>query len=482
MNTYKIIKGFTWTAIEKFSIQFAQFIIGIIIARLVSPSEYGILGILMVFINISQVFIDSGLGSALIYNNDLKKEDVQTTFTFNLIVSLVLYIILYLTSPYIEVFYKLDNLSLYIRVSGIVLLINSLIIVPISQLKVWMNFRALAISSIISTIFSGTIGIYLAYNGYGIWALIIQLLSRSLFQCILLILQCKWLPNFSFYRTSFYKLYKFGINVFSASIFTKLVEEGLVLLIGELMTPYSLGLYTRANQFSSLPSTSLGSIVSSVLFPSLSSIKNNDKEFYKIYVKSIEYQGLVSIPTFFIIVLICEPMIRLFLTEKWIEVVPILQILAMSRILLPVANITEQAMNAKGRSDLFLSQQSVKLVTKSILVLIAIPFGILCVAIADAVYTLFQFFITNYYGNKIIENNTQLIIKKIYPFIIIGVVSLLLSFFFSTKISNDILNILVSSLCYIIIYIGIISLCYKEKYFFPILKNIKTVINKRHIK
>ena len=473
MNTKKIIKGFTWTAIERFSIQFVQFIIGIIIARLVTPSEYGILGILMVFITISQVFIDSGLGSALIYNNDLKKEDVQTTFTFNFIVSLVLYIILYLASPLIESFYKLDNLSLYIRVSGIVLLINSLIIVPISQLKVWMNFRALAISSISSTTLSGLIGIYLAYTGYGIWALIIQLLSRSSFQCILLIIQCKWLPNFSFYKDSFFQLYKYGANVFSASILTKFVEEGLVLLIGKLMTPYSLGLFTRANQFASLPSTSLGSIVSSVLFPSLSSIKDNNEEFNKIYFKSIKYQGLLSVPIFFIIVLICEPMIRLFLTDKWLEVVPILQILAIGRILLPVANITEQALNAKGRSDLFLKQQSVKLVTKSILVLIALPFGIIYVAIADAIYTICQFFITNYYGNKVMTQSISQILKIIFPFIATGIIALLLSFIISSRIENDLMNILICIVCYIGIYFFILISFYERSLVNNILKLIR---------
>lgn len=472
MNNNKLIKGFTWTAIERFSIQFVQFIIGVIIARLVSPSEYGILGILMVFITISQVFIDSGFGSALIYNNDLKKEDLQTTFTFNLIVSLVLYIILYLVSPFIESFYELYNLSLYIRVSGTVLFINSLMIVPISQLKVWMNFRALAISGIVSTVLSGLIGIYLAYANYGIWALIVQLLSRSLFQSVLLIIQCKWLPNFSFYKDSFFRLYKYGVNVFSASILTKMVDEGIVFLIGKIITPYSLGLFTRANQFASLPTTSLGTIVSSVLFPSLSSLKEEDY-FNKIYLTSIKYQGLLSIPIFMLIVVISEPMIRLFLTDKWLEVVPILQILCLGRIIAPVTNITEQAINAKGRSDLFLKQQSVKLIIKSILVLISLPFGIIYVAIADAIYTLSQFFITNYYGCKVIKISILQILKTIYPFIITGIIALSLSFFISIPIKNDLLKILISTICYIWIYFFILTAFYEKHLFNHILKFIK---------
>lgn len=476
MESNKIVKGFTWTAIERFSIQFVQFLLGIIIARLISPNEYGVLGILMVFINISQVFVDSGLGNALIYYNNLKKEDVQTTFTFNLIISTLIYIILFITAPSIELFYNLPNLSLYVKTSSVVLLINSLIIVPTVQLKVRLNFKALAISNLCSTVLSGLIGVIFAYNGYGIWALIIQLLTKSFFQFIFLIIQCKWIPNLSFHKKSFRKLYKFGINIFSASCFTKIVDEGTIFLIGKIIAPYSLGLYTRANQFASLPSTSIGNIVSSVIFPSLSSIKDNPSEFNKIYLKSIKYQGLLSIPIFLILVMVSEPMVRLVLTDKWIGAVPILQILAFGRILSPTTNITEQALNAKGRSDLFLKQQTLKLTVKIILILIALPFGIIYIALADAIFTLSQFFITNYYGRKVIGFPILRLFTIIFPFILTGLISLAVGYFSTMAIQNDIAKICIGLFSYISTYISILIIFYDKNIFNFLLNKIKPQI------
>ena len=303
MNSNKIVKGFAWTAIERFSIQFVQFILGIIIARLITPAEYGVLGILMVFINISQVFIDSGLGSALIYYNNSKKEDVQTTFTFNLGISTILFIILYFASPYLEIFFHLDHLSKYMQVSALVLFTNSLIVVPTALLKIRLDFRSLAISNLTSTVLSGITGVVMAYLGYGVWALIGQLLSKSFLQFILLFIQCKWIPHLSFHKESFKRLYNYGIKIFSASCITKIVDESTSFFIGKVLAPSSLGIFTRANQFASLPTTSLGTIISSVLFPALSSLKSNNKDFESVYIKSIKYQALLSIPLFLWIVI-----------------------------------------------------------------------------------------------------------------------------------------------------------------------------------
>lgn len=473
MNSNKIVKGFAWTAIERFSIQFVQFILGIIIARLITPAEYGVLGILMVFINISQVFIDSGLGSALIYYNNSKKEDVQTTFTFNLGISTILFIILYFVSPYLEIFFHLDHLSKYMQVSALVLFTNSLIVVPTALLKIRLDFRSLAISNLTSTVLSGILGVLMAYLGYGVWALIGQLLSKSFLQFILLFTQCRWVPCISFHKESFKRLYNYGIKIFSASCITKIIEEGTTFFIGKILTPFNLGIYTRSNQFASLPATSLGTIVSSVLFPSLSSLKNDTSKFNDVYINAIKYQGLFSIPLFLWLAMICEPMIKLLLTEKWIAVVPVLQILSIGRILFPVANITEQVLNAKGRNDLFLNQQMIKMGTKCIFILIALKFGLMAIAIAEAIYNIFQFFITNYYAKGITPYNTIYQLKLFCPFILTGFLSATLGYIWIEFLSNNYLQILLSLLTAIGSYYFVLNKFYDKQIFASILSQIK---------
>lgn len=473
MNSNKIVKGFAWTAIERFSIQFVQFILGIIIARLITPAEYGVLGILMVFINISQVFIDSGLGSALIYYNNSKKEDVQTTFTFNLGISSILFIILYFSSPYLETFFHLEQLAKYMQVSALVLFTNSLIVVPTALLKIRLDFQSLAISNLTSTVLSGIIGVVMAYLGYGVWALIGQLLSKSFLQFILLFIQCKWIPRLSFHKESFRRLYNYGIKIFSASCITKLIEEGTTFFIGKVLAPFSLGIYTRSNQFASLPATSLGTIVSSVLFPSLSALKNDKSKFNQIYINAIKYQGLLSIPLFLWLAMVCEPMIRLLLTEKWIAVVPVLQILSIGRILFPIANITEQALNAKGRSDLFLKQQMIKMGTKCIFILIALKFGLIAIAVAEAIYNILQFFITNHYAKGIAPYNTIYQLRLTFPFILTGFLSAGLGYTWVVILSNNYLQIVFSLLTAIGSYYFILTLFYDNHIFTSILSHIK---------
>lgn len=428
--------GFAWTAIDRFSNLFIQFVLGIIIARLITPAEYGVLGILMVFVNISQVFIDSGLSSALIYKNRIDRDYLDTSFVFNLVVSLILFAIIFLSSPFVEDFFSLPHLADYLRVTSFVLITNSLVVVPTSILKIKLDFRLLAITNITSSVISGLIGIVAAYLGYGVWALIIQLLSKSIVQLVILYFVCWWLPKISFRKKIFVELYLYGVNIFSASCLTKILDEGTSFLIGKVLTPFNLGVYARGSQFSSLPGNAIGGIISSALFPSLSSIKDDDKRFNEIYHRVIEIQSLLCIPTFVWLALMADPLVRLLITDKWIAVVPVIQILCIGKLLIPAAYVTEQVMNAKGRSDLFLRQQVWKMAIKTILVVGCLPFGLIAVVLAEAVYTSMQFFITNYFAHDVSDFKESTQLKVMIPYIFfslsVGVITFLLMSLFDT--------------------------------------------------
>ena len=279
----RIIKGFSWTAVERIVSQLVIFIIGIVVARLVTPSEYGVLGILMVFVNVSSVFVDSGLGNSLIYYNELKEKDLHTTFCMNIFISVSLMLIICSLSTFIEDFYKLDNLALYLQIISLTILFNAFLVVPTAILKVRLNFKSLAISNICSSLTSGVLAIVMAYQGFGIWALIAQVMVRSFMQSILLVTQSRWIPRLVFYKESCIRLYRYGINLITASCLTKVTEEGISFFLGKVFSPYNLGIYTRATQFSVLPSTSIGNVIISVLFPTLSLVKDDQEKFQRIY-------------------------------------------------------------------------------------------------------------------------------------------------------------------------------------------------------
>ena len=456
-----IKKGIIWTSGEKLLIQLVQFIIGIIIARVISPQEYGVLGIIMVFINVAEVFVDSGMGSALIYRNNLDKKDTQTTFSFNLIVSLIFYILLFVASPFIEEFFKLNSLAVYLRVASLVLLFNSFVIVPTSILKVKQNFKAISLANITSTVLSGIFGLTMAYRGYGVWALIYQLLARSILSMIIINIQSRWFPHFTFYKESFKGLWKYSANLLTLHSFTKFVEEGLAFIIGKSLTPYNLGLFTRGLQFSSLPNGVISSVLSTVMFPALSSSRNDELLFYSTYRKTIILQSIFIPPIYLGLVIISEPLVYLLLGEKWIGVVPVLQILCLGKLLFTFANTTENVLYSLGYTQISLRQQMYKMLVKLLLVLFALRWGFMAVVIANALADFSAYFIINYCGKEYLVYSIKKQLNDIYIYILAAIFSGGLGYLVGSFISSPIFNIIVVITISLLIYIFLLYLFVK---------------------
>ena len=452
----KILKGFSWTATERVVSQLVIFIIGIVVARLVTPSEYGVLGILMVFINVSSVFVDIGLGNSLIYYNELKKRDLYTTFSMNIFISISLILLIYLSSSLIEEFYNLENLALYLQVISLTILFNAFLVVPTAILKVNLNFKSLAISNMCSSVASGILAIVMAYHGYGIWALIAQVMVRSFLQASFLVVMSKWIPRLIFYKESCIRLYRYGINLITASCLTKVTEEGISFFLGKVFLPYNLGIYTRATQFSVLPSTSIGNVIISVLFPTLSLVKDDKDKFKQIYNAIIKIMSALSMPVFVILVVIAEPFIRLVLTEKWIEVVPFLQVFCIGRLLFPVSNVTEQALNAVGRSDLFLKQQIWKMAVKALFILPALFFNIYIVAIADALSSMVAYFVTTMIAREVLSIGVFGQLRSIVLYMLFALGAGVMAYYCGSFISNDFFKIVFAAITYLVIYLVMI--------------------------
>lgn len=451
-----IKKGIIWTSGEKLLTQLVQFILGIIIARLITPQEYGVLGIVLVFINVAQVFIDSGLGSALIYRNNLDKEDTQTTFSFNFIVSIGLCALLFVSSPFVEDFFGLFGLSSYLRIASLILVFNSFVIVPTCILKVKQNFKAISIANFTSTLISGIVGVWMAYGGHGVWALIIQHLLRSVLLMLFITVQCRWLPNFSFYRKSFEGLWKYSANLLTSHTLTKVVEEGVSFIIGKSLTPYNLGLFTRGLQFASLPNGIVGSVLSTVMFPAFSSCKEDKQLFYNTYRKSIIIQSIIIPPIYIGLAIISEPLIFLLLGEKWMDVVPVLQIFCFGKSFFSLANTTEHALCSLGYSNIALKQQMFKMLVKLVLVLFALRWGLIAIVIANAVADFSAYFITNYCGRKFLVYSMKKQIQDIYVFVIAAVFAAGCGCLLSNLVCLPILNVVVTIFVSLFIYISLL--------------------------
>ena len=355
-----------------------------------------------------------------------------------------------------EIYSTVNYISFVLQVISLTILFNAFLVVPTAILKVNLNFKSLAISNMCSSVASGILAIVMAYHGYGIWALIAQVMARSFLQASFLVVMSKWIPKLVFYKESCIRLYRYGINLITASCLTKITEEGISFFLGKVFSPYNLGIYTRATQFSVLPSTSIGNVIISVLFPTLSLVKDDKDKFKQIYNAIIKIMSALSMPVFVILVVVAEPFIRLVLTEKWIEVVPFLQVFCIGRLLFPVSNVTEQALNAVGRSDLFLKQQIRKMAVKAIFILPALFFDIYVVAIADALSSMAAYFITTMVARKVLNIGLLDQLRSIIWYMIFALGAGALSYYFEFFIENDYLKIIFAIIIYPLIYLLVV--------------------------
>ena len=269
-------------------------------------------------------------------------------------------------------------------------------------------------------------------------------------------IQCKWLPNFSFDRSSFRGLWKYSSNLLASHSITKFIEEGVSFIIGKTLTPYSLGLFTRGLQFATLPNGVIGSVLATVMFPAFSSYKDDKAKFYDVYRRTIISQALFIVPIYLGLAIVSEPLVLLLLGEKWMDVVPVLQIFCLGKSIFSLANTTEHVLCALGYSNLALNQQLFKMLVKFTLILIAVNWGLMAVVIANAVADFSAYFITNHCGRKYIEYSMVKQIKDVYVYIIFAIMAAGGGYIFCLMLVNVYLKIGISLLVAAFLYMGLV--------------------------
>ncbi|WP_287678271.1 lipopolysaccharide biosynthesis protein [Bacteroides sp.] len=454
--TNKSISGIKWSAIERFGVQGIQFIISLILARILSPSDYGIIGMLTIFMAISQTIIDSGFSKALIQKQDRTETDFSTAFYFNIAVGIVCYIILFCLSPYIAEFFNEPILKDVLRVLAINIFINSLAIVPVAKLSINVDFKTQSKASIISAVVSGILGIVLAYRGIGVWALVVQSVSYSLINVVLLWYLLKWLPQCVYSWESFKNLFGYGSNILFASILHTIYTNFTTLAIGKFYSSKDLGFYTRGNQFPSILSLNITNILQRVTFPILSQIQNDTDRLIAVY---REYIRVTSLGIFFLLSLLAslgKPLIIFLLTDKWAEAVIYLQIFCFSLMFDHICQINLNLLYVKGNTKYILRLEIIKKTISFIILLISIPFGVLAICISNVIYTQIAVYINTYYTGKFFKFGYVKQIKDFMPYLLISQIACIPCWILQATEIQPLLVLIVGGIISPIIYILIL--------------------------
>lgn len=403
MGTVKqdTLSGVKWTAIEKFSVQGIQFLLGLIMARLLSPSDYGTVGLLAIFFAISQTFIDSGFGNALIRKIDRTDTDFSTVFYFNIVVSVVCYILLFAIAPWVSSFFDMPILCPILRVQSINLILNSLMGVQVAKLTIDINFKALAKRSLWSSIVSGVFGVILAYNGFGVWALVYQSVLSTTINLVFIWIYCKWKPRCEFSWQSFHELFSYGSKLLLSGLLNTVYVNLTPIIIGKYFSPRDLGFYSRGSHLARYPGDNINGVLQRVTFPVFAKLQNDDEHLIHVYRK---YICITSMCIFFGCVLMAaigKPLVLLLLSSKWSEAIIYLQIFSFSIMFDHINSINLNLLQVKGRSDLFLRLEIIKKTISAIILFASIPFGVIGICVSKVIYTQIAVFINTYYTGKL---------------------------------------------------------------------------------
>lgn len=417
----KSLKGVSWSLIDNIAGSGITFLVGIVLARLLSPSEFGIIGMITIFIAISNSIVDSGFSNALIRKTNASNKDYNTVFIFNMAVSLLLYFLLFLSAPAISRFYKEPVLINVTRCIGLVLICNAFGIIQRTLLTKVVDFKTQAKVSIVASTGSGVIGISMALYGFEVWSLVAQQVTRQLLNSLFLWVFNKWRPFLQFSRQSFRELFGFGSRLMISGIIDTTYQNIYYLIIGKFYTPSQLGQYTRAEQFKNIFSQNLTSVIQRVSYPILSSIQDDEERLLAAYRKVIKTTMLVTFALMLGMAAIAKPMILILIGEKWLPAVIYLQIMCFAAMLYPLHAINLNILQVKGRSDLFLRLEIIKKIIAIGPILLGVFMGIEYLLLGSVLTSFIAFFLNSYYSGSLINYPTKQQIKDIYPTFVISI-------------------------------------------------------------
>lgn len=396
----KTIKGVGWSAVDALLGHGITFLVGLVLARLLSPEEYGLIGICLIFTTILNGIVDSGFSNALIRKNDVSNEDYNTMFITNLAISIVLYVALFFASPYIALFFSRVELTLLIRVVGLILIINALSITQNTILTKKIDFKTKTKASLISALLSGVIGIIMAYMGFGVWSLVIQIISKQTLYTVCLWAFNRWWPSIRFSIDSFRYMWGFGSKLMLSGLLDNIWKQLYQVIVGKFYSPATLGQYSRSKEYANIFSANITAIVQRVSYPALSEIQNDKERLISAYRKVIKVTMFITCICMISLGAVAEPLIYCLIGPKWHEAATYLPLICISMSLYPLHAINLNMLQIQGRSDIFLYLE----ITKKIIGLIPLVMGIFIniywMLIGSIITGIISFFLNSYYTGK----------------------------------------------------------------------------------
>jgi O-antigen/teichoic acid export membrane protein len=396
----KTVKGVGWSAADAFLGQGVTFVVGLVLARLLSPAEYGLIGICLIFTTVLGGIVDSGFSNALIRKKDVTNEDYNTMFITNMVLSIVLYVFLFIGSPFISSFFNRSELTSLVRVMGGMLVFQALSITQVTVLTKKLDFKTKTKASLISSIFSGAIGITIAYLGFGVWSLVWQKLSQILLYTITLWILNKWYPNFTFSRTSFNYMWGFGSKMMLSGLLNNIWNQLYQIIVGKYYSPATLGQYTRSRQYAGIFSENFTAIVQRVSYPILAEIQEDEERMVVAYRKMIKTTMFISCVALLWVGAMSEPLIYCLIGPKWHEAATYLPLICISMSLYPLHAINLNMLQIQGRSDIFLYLEIIKKIINILPIALGIFVSVYWMLIGTIFAGILAFFLNSYYTGK----------------------------------------------------------------------------------
>lgn len=450
----KAKKGVFWTAFSNIVNQGSQFVIGIILARLLTPEDYGVIALPAVFLAIAQCFVDSGFSSALVRKEQVTEDDLTTAFYFNIVVGVFFYLLLFICSPLIADFYNTPLLSDVLKITALGLLFGPLQSVHFALFSRKLDFKTPAVISISSKFFTGIVGIGLAFMGCGIWALVFQGIAGCLLSLAIVWTKSDWRPRGKFSRESFNYLWGFGSKLLSSSILDSLYNNIIPVFVGKFFSPRDLGIYNRGMGYATLPHNQISSVLGPLTFPVFSRLQNDKAKLDNYFRKILRLILFVQAPINLLLVALAKPLVLFFITEKWIDCVFIVQMMAIAAVIWPIQSLNMSLFNAVGRSDLVLKGNiGVKLVGLCTL-LPCLPFGIYFITAMGILRGLLSVSFMAYYAGKVTKFGLIRQYKEMFPVLLLAGTMCGLVFLVTSLFNNSLIQIVVGGVVGTVSYVS----------------------------
>lgn len=472
------ISGIIWSFADNSLTQVITFVVGIILARLLSPAEFGLVGMIGIFIAVGQAFVDSGFNQALIRKLNCTDSDYSTVFYFNLAVSVLFYSLLFFFAGTIADFFNEQKLVEILRVVSLSILFNAFGLVQETQLTKEIKIKVQTKISVTANIISGITSVILAYSGFGVWSLVFRNLSNVFIRNLLLWKLNKWKPSLVFSLNSFKELYAFGSKLFLSGLINRIFENIYYFVIGKYFSAEQLGFYTRADTFARLPSSNINGVVQRISYPVLVKLQNDDAALKKALKKLIKSTMLLTMFLMIIMAASAESLVITLIGEKWHQSVFYLQLLCFSLILFPLQSLNLNMLNVKGRSDLFLKLEIIKKLLVVPVIMIGIFYGIKTMIFAMIINSIIAYYLNSYYNRMLINYSMFEQLKDLFPSIIVVSISGTLVFTLGQVLTfNPFILLIIQSFSGLILVILLSEFLKLEPYF-----EIKTILTEKFLK